>query len=114
MNAMGNAMDAIDDCDALGEAVDLIGEKWTILVVGSLAVGPVRFNELRRRVDGVTPSNMAVAACSRCGKSENCLPCMNMPMNSVMPMCTALHTGAICNSQVTRRIGIASSKKGIG
>lgn len=53
MNAMTSLLDGLDDGDALGEAADLIGEKWTIIVVGSLAGGPVRFNELRRRLGGV-------------------------------------------------------------
>ena len=53
MNAMHYLLDGRDDGDALGEAADLIGEKWTIIVVGSLASGPLRFNELRRRLGGV-------------------------------------------------------------
>ena len=50
---MDKLLNGSGDGDALGEAVDLIGEKWTIIVVGSLANGPVRFNELRRRLGGV-------------------------------------------------------------
>lgn len=36
------------------QALDRIGDRWTILVVGSLADGPKRFSELARRVEGVS------------------------------------------------------------
>jgi DNA-binding HxlR family transcriptional regulator len=31
-----------------------LADKWALLIMGSLAAGPVRFNELRRRIDGVS------------------------------------------------------------
>ena len=31
-----------------------IGNKWTVMVVGALADGPVRFNGLRRRISGIS------------------------------------------------------------
>ncbi|MGE3620921.1 MAG: winged helix-turn-helix transcriptional regulator [Acidimicrobiia bacterium] len=31
-----------------------IGDKWSILVVGTLGEGPVRFNELRRRIGDIS------------------------------------------------------------
>ena len=34
--------------------LDRIGDRWTVLVVGALADGTLRFSELRRRVDGVS------------------------------------------------------------
>lgn len=34
--------------------LDQLADKWTILVVSVLDEQPMRFNELRRRVDGVT------------------------------------------------------------
>lgn len=42
------------ECRALGEILARIGDKWTILVVGELANGPLRFNEIRRRVEGIS------------------------------------------------------------
>lgn len=42
------------DCLAVREVLARIGDKWTLLVVGQLAEGPRRFNELRRAVDGVS------------------------------------------------------------
>ncbi|MBL3700748.1 winged helix-turn-helix transcriptional regulator [Leucobacter luti] len=34
--------------------LDRIGDRWTVLVIGALAEGPLRFGELARRVDGVS------------------------------------------------------------
>jgi DNA-binding HxlR family transcriptional regulator len=42
------------DCRALGEILDVVGNKWTVMVVGYLSLGPKRFNELRRLGAGVT------------------------------------------------------------
>jgi len=34
--------------------LDRIGDRWTVLVVGSLSGGPLRFSEVAQRVDGVS------------------------------------------------------------
>lgn len=34
--------------------LDRIGDRWTVLVVGSLSKGPLRYSELRARVDGIS------------------------------------------------------------
>lgn len=34
--------------------LDRIGDRWTVLTVGALGDGSVRFSELRRRVEGVS------------------------------------------------------------
>ncbi|WP_108249218.1 winged helix-turn-helix transcriptional regulator [Planctomonas deserti] len=34
--------------------LDRIGDRWTVLVVGALASGPLRFGQLATRVDGVS------------------------------------------------------------
>ncbi len=34
--------------------LDRIGDRWTVLVVGSLADGPLRFSAIARRVQGVS------------------------------------------------------------
>ena len=31
-----------------------IGDKWTVMVVGALSQGPIRYNEVRRRVEGIS------------------------------------------------------------
>jgi DNA-binding HxlR family transcriptional regulator len=39
---------------AAGEVLTLIASKWTVLIIDQLADGPMRYNELRRRVGGVS------------------------------------------------------------
>jgi DNA-binding HxlR family transcriptional regulator len=34
--------------------LDRIADKWAVLVLGSLADGPVRFNRLRRQIEGIS------------------------------------------------------------
>jgi len=34
--------------------LDRIADKWTVLALGLLSAGPMRFNALRRRIDGVS------------------------------------------------------------
>lgn len=36
------------------EVLDLIGSRWSVLVIGRLEEGPHRFGELRRAVPGIT------------------------------------------------------------
>lgn len=49
------------NCKALGGVLSLIGDKWTIMIVGELAEGPVRFNELKRRIGGITQRMLTLA-----------------------------------------------------
>jgi DNA-binding HxlR family transcriptional regulator len=41
-------------CRALGQLLDRVGDKWTIMVVGGLSKGPMRFNALLRLIGGVS------------------------------------------------------------
>lgn len=34
--------------------LDRIGDRWTVLVVGTLAPGPLRFGQLAQRIDGIS------------------------------------------------------------
>ena len=43
-----------DDCQAIAETLDRIGDKWTVLVVGALERGPLRYNEIRRAIEGIS------------------------------------------------------------
>ncbi|GAA1615053.1 winged helix-turn-helix transcriptional regulator [Leucobacter chromiireducens] len=36
------------------QLLDRIGDRWTVLIIGALGDGPLRFGELSRRVDGVS------------------------------------------------------------
>lgn len=42
------------DCRAISEVLSRIGDKWTVLVVEFLGAGPMRFNELRRRIGNIS------------------------------------------------------------
>jgi DNA-binding HxlR family transcriptional regulator len=42
------------ECSRIAPVLSRIGDKWTILVVMLLGEGPMRFNELRRRVGGIS------------------------------------------------------------
>ncbi len=41
--------------------LDVLGSKWTVLIVPALTAGPVRFGELRRRLDGITQKSLTQA-----------------------------------------------------
>lgn len=43
-----------EDCHAVLQVLDRIGNKWTVMVVGALAGGVMRFNELMRLIDGIS------------------------------------------------------------
>jgi DNA-binding HxlR family transcriptional regulator len=42
------------DRKAVIETLARIGDKWTVLVIGTLAHGPVRYNQIRRLVEGIS------------------------------------------------------------
>ena len=39
-----------EDCRAVLQVLDRIGDKWTVMVVGALADGPMRFNAILRLI----------------------------------------------------------------
>lgn len=43
-----------EDCRALNEILARVGDRWTMLVIGHLSKGPLRFNDLRRAAKGIT------------------------------------------------------------
>ncbi|MBL0699103.1 helix-turn-helix domain-containing protein [Comamonas sp. JC664] len=43
-----------DVCKEVGEVLARVGDKWSILVIRHLREGPVRFNDLRRDLGGIT------------------------------------------------------------
>ena len=42
------------DCKGLADVLVNVGDKWTILVVGALSKGQLRYNEIQRRVSGIS------------------------------------------------------------
>jgi DNA-binding HxlR family transcriptional regulator len=41
-------------CDTIADLLARIGDKWSLLIVSTLGDGPVRFNELRRRIGDIS------------------------------------------------------------
>lgn len=41
-------------CQAVNDILARVGDKWSMQVVMSLSAGPLRFNELRRAIDGIS------------------------------------------------------------
>lgn len=55
VNRMGGpGWEDYGDCRAVLQVLDRIGDKWTVMVVGALAEGPMRFNAIMRLIDGVS------------------------------------------------------------
>ncbi|HEY5787604.1 MAG TPA: helix-turn-helix domain-containing protein [Microlunatus sp.] len=42
------------------QILDRVGDKWSLLVIGLLGEGDRRFNEIRRRVDGISQRMLSV------------------------------------------------------
>jgi DNA-binding HxlR family transcriptional regulator len=42
------------DCRAIGDVLARVGDEWSVLVVTRLGDGPVRFNELKRSIGGIS------------------------------------------------------------
>ncbi len=42
------------DCQGVASILARIGDKWSVFVIRLLGDGPLRFNELKRRVDGIS------------------------------------------------------------
>jgi DNA-binding HxlR family transcriptional regulator len=43
-----------EDCRAVSEVLDRVGDKWTVLVVVELGQGTKRFNEIRRALGSIS------------------------------------------------------------
>ena len=46
--------DLPSDCRAVSDVLARVGDKWSVLVVTRLGRGPLRFNELRRSIGGIS------------------------------------------------------------
>ena len=42
------------DCRPVGEILNQIGGKWTVLIINMLSNGPMRFSEIKRMVGGIS------------------------------------------------------------
>ena len=51
----------LDDIATIKPVLGKIADKWTILILTVLCPEPVRFNELKRRLEGITHKSLADA-----------------------------------------------------
>lgn len=49
-----------DDVCRTREVLDIVGDKWSLLVVRNLVPGPRRFTELKRAIDGISQRMLTV------------------------------------------------------
>lgn len=49
-----------DDACRTREVLNIVGDKWSLLVVRHLSQGPHRFTELRRAIDGISQRMLTV------------------------------------------------------
>lgn len=52
--------DGAAHCRALGQILERVGDKWTIMIVGVLSKGPIRFNALQRAIPGLSHKMLTV------------------------------------------------------
>lgn len=43
-----------EDCRAVGSVLALVGDKWSVLIIVTLGRGPLRFNEIKRMIGGIS------------------------------------------------------------
>jgi DNA-binding HxlR family transcriptional regulator len=60
LRQFGGADAYLRSCPSRG-VLDVIGSKWTVLIIPALIDRPLRFGELRRRLDGITQKSLTHA-----------------------------------------------------
>lgn len=51
--------EAHDECCAVACTAEIIGQKWTALIVHDLSEGPRRFSQLQRACSGISPRTLS-------------------------------------------------------
>src|SRR6476661_6681878 len=49
-------MAADDELDLLAHALAVVGDRWTLVVIGGLLAGPQRYGDLQARVPAIAPN----------------------------------------------------------
>jgi len=70
-----------DDGCAAAHALDLVGERWALLIVRELLLGPKRFTDLKAGLPGASPQCPRPAA-ARAGGGRSCAPPQASPARS--------------------------------
>jgi DNA-binding HxlR family transcriptional regulator len=60
LRQFGGADAYLRSCPSRG-VLDVVGSKWTVLIIPALIDRPLRFGELRRRLDGITQKSLTQA-----------------------------------------------------
>jgi len=68
-----------DGC--IASAMQIIGNKWTALILRDLAAGPKRFSELERSISGMSPRTLS----QRLDELERCKILTKKTFNEVPP-----------------------------
>jgi DNA-binding HxlR family transcriptional regulator len=55
---MAKKIENIYECLKARVLLDQVADKWTLLILGSLANGPVRFNQIKRTVAGISQKTL--------------------------------------------------------
>jgi DNA-binding HxlR family transcriptional regulator len=42
------------ECRTVPDMLGRVGDKWTILIIGNLSAGPLRYKQLQRQIDGIS------------------------------------------------------------
>jgi DNA-binding HxlR family transcriptional regulator len=50
----GQEQDKYAECRVVLEILDRVGDKWTVMAVGALAKGPMRFNAIMHLIGGIS------------------------------------------------------------
>lgn len=53
-NVVGDGTPTLPECRVLAQVLARVGDKWTVMVVGALSTGPMRYNAIRRMIDGIS------------------------------------------------------------
>lgn len=48
-------------CSTMADVLNRIGDKWSVMIVGKLRGGTMRFNELRHSIDGISQRMLTLA-----------------------------------------------------
>ncbi|MFE0756362.1 winged helix-turn-helix transcriptional regulator [Inquilinus sp. NPDC058860] len=51
---VGEDEPTLSDCRAVADILARVGDKWTVMVVGALSAGPMRYNAIQRRIGGIS------------------------------------------------------------
>ena len=51
---VGRPAGSHENCLAIREVLNRVGDKWSVLIVGLLQSGPQRFSELKRTIEGIS------------------------------------------------------------